>query len=173
MPYTKEQRKEYNKKYRENNKEKINERNKDYREKNKEKFKEYDKKYREKNRTCKCGIIATFNYINEKALYCNSCKLDNMIDVKNKSCKCGKRPSYNYPNKKALYCSSCKLYNMIDVIHTSKRELLDAEVIHLDKTTLYSSSKHEMGAKKLHLLSRKSNKLNYMDHPKVETHIFP
>jgi hypothetical protein len=47
MPYTnKEQQKEYNKKYREANKEKI----KEYRDDHKEKTKEYDKKYREANK---------------------------------------------------------------------------------------------------------------------------
>jgi hypothetical protein len=46
MPYTKEQKRECDKKWRENNKEKIRE----YREKNKEKIIEYMKEYRENNK---------------------------------------------------------------------------------------------------------------------------
>ena len=46
MPYTKEERKEYYKQYREKNKEKL----KEYREKNKEKQKEYMKEYVKKNK---------------------------------------------------------------------------------------------------------------------------
>jgi len=50
MPYTKEQRREYNKKYREANKEKEAERRKIYREANKEKEAERKKKYNEANK---------------------------------------------------------------------------------------------------------------------------
>ena len=105
MPHKdKEEKKEYNKKYYETNKEKRKE--------------QYKKK--KVKLTCNCGIIPSFNYPNEKALYCSSCKLDNMIDVKNKRCKCGKRPSFNYPDKKSpICCKSCKMDNMIDVKHKS------------------------------------------------------
>jgi len=46
MPYTKEQRKEYNKKYRENNKDKIAKQKKEWNEKNKDKIKEQRKEYK-------------------------------------------------------------------------------------------------------------------------------
>tara|TARA_R110000772_G_scaffold49411_1_gene113762 strand:+ start:722 stop:1474 length:753 start_codon:yes stop_codon:yes gene_type:complete len=46
----KEYYKEYNKEYKEKNKEKLKEYNKEYGEKNREKKREYDKEYREKNR---------------------------------------------------------------------------------------------------------------------------
>ena len=50
MPYSKEEKKEYNKKYREEHKEKILEYNKKYKEENKEKISEYNKKWREENK---------------------------------------------------------------------------------------------------------------------------
>ena len=50
MTYDPEKQKEYNKKYREENKEKIKERSKKYREENKEKMREYKKKYNEENK---------------------------------------------------------------------------------------------------------------------------
>ena len=48
-------RKESQKKYRENNKEKIAERKKEYRDNNKEKIAEQGKKYREQKVVCECG----------------------------------------------------------------------------------------------------------------------
>jgi len=50
MPYTTEQRREYNKKYREENKEKIKEQRKKFREKNKEKLKKQKNKYYKENK---------------------------------------------------------------------------------------------------------------------------
>ena len=62
-----------------------------------------------------------FNYKDEqKALYCASCKLDDMIDVKHKRCiTCDLRqPTYNYPSEEnALYCNDCKHCGMIDIKH--------------------------------------------------------
>jgi len=62
--YPRRSKKEYFKKYREENKEKERERNKDYREKNKEKERERLKDYREKNKEkikekveCPCGSV--------------------------------------------------------------------------------------------------------------------
>ena len=53
------------------------------------------------------------NYPNEKrALYCKSCKLEDMIDILHKKCiTCNiKHPIYNYPNEtQKSYCKSCKL----------------------------------------------------------------
>ena len=50
MPYSKEEKKEYNKKYREEHKEKSQEYDKKWREENKEKISEYNKKYKEENK---------------------------------------------------------------------------------------------------------------------------
>ena len=50
MPYSKEEKKEYNKKYREEHKEKSQEYDKKYREEHKEKISEYNKKYKEENK---------------------------------------------------------------------------------------------------------------------------
>ncbi len=50
MPYSKEEKKEYNKKYREEHKEKSQEYDKKWREENKEKISEYNKKWREENK---------------------------------------------------------------------------------------------------------------------------
>ena len=50
MPYSKEEKKEYNKKYREEHKEKSQEYDKKYREEHKEKILEYNKKYKEENK---------------------------------------------------------------------------------------------------------------------------
>ena len=51
-------------------------------------------------------IQPNLNYPNEKQeLYCNDCKLENMIDVRHKKCIiCKKvRPDFNYPNEEKLY----------------------------------------------------------------------
>jgi hypothetical protein len=50
MPFTKEERKEYDKEYYEKNKQKIKEQRKEYYQQNKEQRKEYDKKYHDANK---------------------------------------------------------------------------------------------------------------------------
>ena len=56
----------------------------------------------------------------KKALYCTSCKLENMVDVKHKKCIICKlkQPTYNYQNEKQrLYCKDCKTCGMVDIRH--------------------------------------------------------
>ena len=70
----------------------------------------------------RCKIRAFYNYENEmKGLYCNTHKLENMIDVLSSKCifeNCKIRPHYNYENEtKGLYCNTHKLENMINVIN--------------------------------------------------------
>ena len=66
--------------------------------------------------TCK-KKRANFNYIDEKPLYCKTCKTDDMIDVKNKKCINCKthQPIYNINGEAPLYCKNCKTDDMIDV----------------------------------------------------------
>jgi hypothetical protein len=77
-------------------------------------------------KTCKhdgCTITPCFNYEGLYGLYCNTHKLDTMIDVSHRIiCKyngCKTRPSYNIEGEKTgLYCVTHKTSEMIDV--TSK-----------------------------------------------------
>jgi hypothetical protein len=73
------------------------------------------------NKRCLCGKArANFNKPNEKkAVYCNSCKSDDMINVNSRKCQCGKaNPTYNEPNKRTpICCLFCKTVSMIDVMH--------------------------------------------------------
>jgi len=67
-----------------------------------------------------CNVSASFNYIGKKkGLYCNTHKLDNMINISSKKCDyetCNKQPCFNYPGEiGGLYCAEHKLENMIDV----------------------------------------------------------
>ena len=68
---------------------------------------------------CQCGKAQPiYNLPGEtKAIYCSSCKTDDMVDVKNKKCQCGKAiPIYNLPGEtKAICCSSCKTDDMVNV----------------------------------------------------------
>jgi len=62
------------------------------------------------------------NYPNEeKAVYCASCKLENMVDITTKrgiTCKL-KQPTFNYPNEeRALCCKSC-IENMVGIKHNN------------------------------------------------------
>ena len=86
MPWTKEQKKEYNKQYSKKNREKLNE----YREKNKEKIRLQQKEYKEQNKDKgkkyewkKRGLIDSDNdnynriynlWLNQK--YCNACDIE-------------------------------------------------------------------------------------------------
>ncbi len=74
-----------------------------------------------------CKKRPNFNYEEEiKALYCNTHKKDNMINVnnKNKICiedGCKKEGIFNYENKiKGLYCKSHKKDEMVDVKNKNK-----------------------------------------------------
>ena len=74
------------------------------------------KKYERK--MCSCGKVRpSFNLPGLKAEYCNSCKLDKMINVVDPRCVCGKltSPNFNYEGLKGRYCFDCKLDGMTDV----------------------------------------------------------
>jgi hypothetical protein len=80
----------------------------------------------EQKKCIKCNIkFPSFNYKNEtKRLYCNTCKLPDMINVKSKKCiTCKiKMASFNYAHKnKTLYCFTCKLPNMVNVRYSKYR----------------------------------------------------
>jgi hypothetical protein len=67
-----------------------------------------------------CFKSPNYNYQGEKKrLYCNSHKLEGMIDVKNKSCEnigCIKLPVFNYINsQKPRFCNSHKLTGMVNI----------------------------------------------------------
>lgn len=68
-----------------------------------------------------CQKAASFNYKDERPIYCGSHKLTNMINVRDKTCyinECSRKPCFNLPDKKTgLYCSDHKLEEMIDVKH--------------------------------------------------------
>lgn len=104
MPYNcKEKQREYSKKYRENNKDKM----KEYRKKNKEKQREYDKKYLENNREKKREYAKSYR---KKRYATDPCfKLRNIISTKvgkemKKYLTTKKETSLNY-----LGCSMKKL----------------------------------------------------------------
>jgi hypothetical protein len=68
-----------------------------------------------------CKKQAYYNFADKKPSFCNSHKLEGMIDVKNPKCiKCKLiRPHFNYPDeKKAIYYGDCKKPDMIDVKST-------------------------------------------------------
>jgi len=60
-----------------------------------------------------------YNYLTEaKALYCNDCKKEGMINIKSQKCIIcnNKQRHFNYSTEsKALYCSDCKKEGMIDI----------------------------------------------------------
>jgi hypothetical protein len=66
-----------------------------------------------------CKKISTYNFFGEKAIYCFTHKLNDMIDVKHKKCiyeGCMKRPSFGIKGEKATHCAEHKLAKMIGVI---------------------------------------------------------
>jgi hypothetical protein len=68
-----------------------------------------------------CGKSPSFNYIGEnRPLYCNDHKLEDMFDVKHDKCEnvgCKLRPIYNFVNeKKGIYCVRHKTNEMVDVL---------------------------------------------------------
>jgi len=67
-----------------------------------------------------CLKCPTYNYKGEKKrLFCNTHKLNGMIDIKNITCaydNCDILPVYNYiTEKKGIYCKKHKLENMINI----------------------------------------------------------
>lgn len=63
---------------------------------------------------------ASYNNMNESAMYCKDCKLPDMVRIRGKKCeKCKtKTPSYNTISEKApRFCKSCKEPDMVDVLH--------------------------------------------------------
>ena len=74
-----------------------------------------------KDRCTECGIIASFNFENQKddgGIRCKAHIEFGMIDVKHPKCiKCKvKRPVFNFEGKsKAIYCAGCSEPGMIDV----------------------------------------------------------
>ena len=70
-----------------------------------------------------CNKYSSFNIQGLKAIYCGTCRTNEMINVKKKICKvlgCNIQPSYNFKNLPAEYCTTHKLPNMIDIKHTDK-----------------------------------------------------
>ena len=66
-----------------------------------------------KSKKCVCGkVIPYFNYKGKKAMYCNNCKKEDMINVVSKRCKnCKDWPDYRYGNRKYKnYCARCFQY---------------------------------------------------------------
>jgi hypothetical protein len=69
-----------------------------------------------------CNNKAFFNTENAtRALYCDTHKLDGMVDVKSKTCAhtdCKKEPTYNKTGEaKPLYCSLHKTEGMVDMVN--------------------------------------------------------
>ena len=67
---------------------------------------------------CKCGKSQpNYNFLGVKpAIYCASCKEENMVNVKARRCKCGKnRPHFNFAGNLAEFCKDCRLKGMVDV----------------------------------------------------------
>ena len=67
-----------------------------------------------------CNIRPNYNYKGEKkGIFCNSHKLDGMIDVINKICPykdCKIRSNYNFEGQKPLFCSFHKEVGMINLV---------------------------------------------------------
>jgi hypothetical protein len=67
----------------------------------------------------KCKKTATFNFVGLKALYCGTCKEDDMVNVRSAKCigeGCNQIASFNFEGKKnLLYCRKCKEPNMVNV----------------------------------------------------------
>ena len=66
-------------------------------------------------------VSAHFNYLDEdEALYCVTCKKEDMCNIISKKCQCGKhRPIFgNIDDTTARYCNECKKDNMIDIKNT-------------------------------------------------------
>ena len=84
MPWTKEEKKEYMKKYYQENKEKNKEKKKEYRKKNKENKREYQKEYKKSENGIKSHVISNwkkrgvinddFNSLYEYYLNCKNCE---------------------------------------------------------------------------------------------------
>jgi hypothetical protein len=69
-----------------------------------------------------CKLRPCYNYQgNKQGIFCNTHKLDNMINVKDKKCEheeCDKLPTYNYEGEnKKRFCVAHKLKGMIDILH--------------------------------------------------------
>ncbi len=90
--------------------------------------KEHKENFKPQYNICVCGKAhPRFNFPDEhRALYCGSCKKNNMVNIIHPKCIIckNKRPSFNYMDKsKPLYCANCKKDKMIDV--RSKKCILD------------------------------------------------
>ncbi len=81
--------------------------------------KEHKEDYKLQSNICVCGTTQPhFNFEGEtKAMYCNKCKLIDMVDIKHPMCKCGKkRPCFNHIGEtKPICCNDCKESNMVNV----------------------------------------------------------
>ena len=65
-----------------------------------------------------CDKRSSFGYVNQKAQYCTTHKLDGMIDVRSRKCihpNCNKRPNFSNAGEDPRYCATHKLDGMIDV----------------------------------------------------------
>ena len=90
-----------------------------------------------KNKRCQfhnCNKRPSFNYKGEnKAIFCNKHKADNMIDIISKRCQfpnCDTQPYFNYKGEnKAIFCNLHKQANMINIIRKKcKTYLCDIQV---------------------------------------------
>ena len=144
MPYSKEQKREYDKRYRELNKEKKSEQNRKWNEENKEKKAEYNKKWREENKE-------------ERAKYGKKWREENRehtIKYKREKRKRWRSKCVEYLGGKCVKCGTThnlqfdhikrdtKKYTIADRIHQNftilKEELDKCQLLcapcHLDKT---------------------------------------
>ena len=67
-----------------------------------------------------CKKRSTYNYEEEKPMYCLEHKKNGMVDVRHKKCihlNCKKRSTYNNITEKAMYCLEHKKDGMVDVRH--------------------------------------------------------
>ena len=115
----KEKRKEYKKKYRQENKEKIKESNKQYREEHKEKINEYKKQYYKEN------IESRKQYIKQYNQTPRGLKLRRIKDWKKRGFKCDYIEELYQHYLLSDQCEKCSVILTVDKITTSTTKSMD------------------------------------------------
>jgi len=130
--------KEYNKQYREKNKEKISNQRKQYREKNREKISNQRKQYREKNKEYfKCVRIKTRYNLTEKEYIKMVLEQDNKCAICGKEMKIGKGGRsidhcHSTSRVRGILCMTCN--TTLGILE--KNDILDKMTTYLEKNKI-------------------------------------
>lgn len=87
-------------------------------------------KYSNSGKLCKvpgCFIQCSYNFPGKFKEYCDTHKLDGMVDVTNPICVvcCQKRAYFNTPGKIPEYCTECKTLESVNVTHFRYRKCVE------------------------------------------------